>query len=173
MLSQFSFKVESPNSDSQIISFKGYLDETAELPSYESLSKLKSLVLNLDGCRVINSSGIKKWVQLMTQLALKNDLKIVLQNCHPLILDQINLIEGFLPQNAEVESLYIMLFCEKCEKEFDVLKKVKDVETGLGAAIRDLKELDCEKFPECRKFITLDMHPDKALSFLKKGKEGK
>ncbi len=173
MLTQFSFKVESPNSDSQIISFKGYLDEMAELPTYESLSKLKSLVFNLDGCRIINSSGIKKWVQLMSQLALKADLKIVLQNCHPLILDQINLIEGFLPANAQVESIYVMLFCEKCEKEFDVCKKVTDVESSLSVAIRDLKELDCDKFPECRKFITLDMHPDKTLSFLKKTKEAK
>lgn len=168
MLSPFSFKVVSPSADSQVISFKGHLDETSELPTSDSLANLKSLTFNLDGCRVINSSGIKKWVQLMSQLALEDDLKIVLQNCHPLILDQINLIEGFLPKNAQVESLYVMLFCEKCEKEFEVRKKVTDIENGLGAAIRDLKELDCDKFPECRKFITLDTHPDKALSFLKK-----
>jgi len=173
MSSQFNFKVENLSADSQIISFRGYLDETAQLPSYESLANLKSLVFNFDGSRIINSSGIKMWVQLMSQLALLKDLKIVFQNCHPLILDQINLIEGFLPKNAEVESLYVMLFCEKCEKEFDVCKKVSDIRPGLGMAIRDLKELDCENFPECRKFITLDMHPDKTLSFLRRTKETK
>ncbi len=170
-MSSFNFKRESPSAESQVIFFDGSMDENAKLPTFDSLVQAKSLVFDFENCGVINSSGIKTWVKLMYELSDLEGVNITLRNCQPLILDQINMIEGFLPPNGTVESIHVRLFCEKCEKEFSVLKKVDQLHDGLGDVVADLKQVDCETFPKCKQFINLDMHPDKALTFMHRMKK--
>jgi hypothetical protein len=167
-LEVFKYHLDRFSDKEAQITLSGYLDESAVLPERDIFDGLEKVIFDFDKCDVINSGGVKLWVVLMSHIEKLPQLKVIFKNCRPLILDQINLIESFLPANGEVQSLYILLFCEKCERELDVCREVSELSSDMGEVVSELKSVDCPDFPDCKSDIVLDMHPAKTLKFLKK-----
>ena len=114
-----------------VLKLEGAIDEDAAFPSVET-EKFSKVVLDLDGISAINSVGIREWMEWIRPIAAK--VSLVFRNCPKAMVFQINMVEGFLPQGASVESFYVPYYSEKCDKEQNALFVVgKDVAVEGGS----------------------------------------
>lgn len=95
-----------------------YIGENSELFRVP-LAGVKRLVLDLGAVNYINSVGIKNWIQWTWRFP--EDVTLVLRRCPPSVVNQINMVAGFLPKNSEIESLFVPYYCDECSKEANVL----------------------------------------------------
>lgn len=107
------------SADNLALDFVGSIDEDTDFSKY-NLSGAKQISLNLDGIKAINSCGIREWIKW---LGTASSAKVILDKCPKVIVDQINMVDGFLPANAKVESFYVPYFHEDSGSEKNVLFK--------------------------------------------------
>jgi len=136
------FKVDKiSESGTVVLSFAGSVDEDAVFSNIQVDGA--EIVLDLDKISSINSCGIREWIKWIR--TLPSGSSITYRNCPKVIVDQINMVAGFLPENATVESFYVPYYSEdsgnekmvlfKRGKEFsdqgvDAPEEIKDEETG-------------------------------------------
>lgn len=101
-----------------IVSLKGSIDEDAVLTNI-SFDGAKEVILDLDKVSAINSCGIREWIKWLKASAPNG--RVIYRNCPKIIVDQINMVSGFLPENGEVESFYVPYFNEESGTEKMVL----------------------------------------------------
>ena len=95
--------------DGFIVKLIGSIDEDSQF-STVSLAGQKKIYLDLDQIKSINSVGIREWIK-WTKSA-DAGAQFVFQKCPKVIVDQMNLVSGFLPDNGKVESFYVPYFNE-------------------------------------------------------------
>ena len=96
---------------------EGRIDETTDLGQI-TVNLGEDLHLDFMGVSHINSTGIKNWLNFFSKV--KEDfpvLKITFYNCPKILVDQMNMIRGFLPDGTSVESFAVPYYCEECDKE--------------------------------------------------------
>ncbi len=96
----------------------GILDERCELPVFEAPIKGK-LYIDLEKLFMINSLGCRKWVNWIRDI--KAEKGIHLTNCSPPVVNQINILAGFIPENVTVDSIFVPYFCEACSVDIQKL----------------------------------------------------
>ncbi len=106
----------------------GNLDEHARFPADFDFSKATNLYIDFSLVNFINSGGIKVWVNFSEKLGAFGNLNVHLRKCNRVIIDQVNRTVGFLGPNAKVLSLYIPVFCNKCENSLQVFQEVPSAE---------------------------------------------
>ena len=95
----------------------GCIDDT--LTNFSSLfSGEPDLFINLEEVTAINSFGIREWIKLMRML---KNARIQLTHCPKLFIDQVNMVSGVLPENAQIVSFYVPYFSEKKKSEKKLL----------------------------------------------------
>lgn len=95
----------------------GAMDEHSDYSPIET-KFTDDVVFDFDGVNHINSTGIKHWVQWVSGIVSQNpSLKFYFVNCPKPIVDQINMVDGFLPKNSVVKSFKVPYYCEECEKD--------------------------------------------------------
>lgn len=94
------------------IDLQGNIDEDSVFPQLGVSSKL---VIDFNDVRAINSCGIREWIKWITPLA--SVAAIVYQRCPKIIVDQMNMVDGFLPRGSKVNSFYVPYYCEDSDKE--------------------------------------------------------
>jgi hypothetical protein len=113
------FKVDkSSGSGALTLKFSGSIDEDAVFNEVTVDSSPK-VVLDLDGVESINSCGIREWIKWLK--TIPEVTKIEYQKCPKVIVDQINMVSGFLPGNAKVTSFYVPYYSEDSGNEKLVL----------------------------------------------------
>jgi hypothetical protein len=95
----------------------GIMDEDL---SYSDLniSNPSELVISFEKVLSINSCGIREWIRW---LMLQPNLKITYRLCPKVVVDQINMVDGFLPKNGAVESFFVPYYSEETGNEMQVL----------------------------------------------------
>lgn len=167
-----SYNLEKLDPTTLQIRFEGMLNENAVLPTKEQIESAtpRKIIMDLNKVEFINSSGIKSWVNFIGWLERMDGLTISFVNTPRIFIDQINMIEGFLPSNATIESTLVPLFCEKCEESVYVhmdCTKFNDIPSE--DEILDLFQPDqCDNYPQCRKKQEVDVLPEHYFSFLKR-----
>lgn len=136
----------------------GSIDETLII-HFDLFTDSKDVVtLHLDEVVSINSTGIREWINLMGRL---KSAKIRLTKCPKVFVDQINMVKGFLPANAVVESFYVPYFSEQSGTEMKVLfernKQFTDKEVNFENSIVDKDGATFE----------IDIIPDKYFKFIR------
>ncbi|MCB9091402.1 MAG: hypothetical protein H6621_09800 [Halobacteriovoraceae bacterium] len=109
-------KVE--NSDSVTFFLSGQIDEDAKLDSM-LVDSFKIVIFNLDKVDMINSCGIREWVEFQKKLDSK--IHIVYQNCPQVIIEQVNIIKGFIKEGGVVESFYAPYYDPENDEEIKIL----------------------------------------------------
>lgn len=146
--------------------FEGPIDEDVQFPPMDT-SKYKVLFVDLKGVTAINSVGIREWLNWIKPLTEK--VQVVLMKCPKPLVFQLNMVEGFLPKNAVVKSFFVPFYCEKCDKEENILFNVgQEVQLSPGSyklnydlnAMKSCKEAACE--------LEMDATEAKYFQFLKK-----
>jgi hypothetical protein len=136
------------------VSLSGVIDESADFaPMVELEGKLR---VSLQGVRRFNSVGIREWIDVVRELAQRTQLVFI--ECPPQVIDQLNMIQGFLG-HARVESFFGMMECENCATSEAVLFRTRDIKDNDIA----IPEVRCK---QCNRVTELDEIEDQYLLFL-------
>lgn len=99
------------------IQLEGPLDEHADFGQV-LFDFTNEVIFDFDRVTHINSSGIKVWVQWHQSVQKEFPrLRFSFINCPKSVVDQINMVAGFLPQSSVVRSFKVPYFCETCDKD--------------------------------------------------------
>lgn len=142
---------------------EGSIGETNALFTYPLKAPTEVLV-DMDKVTVINSIGVKNWINWCAKIA--PEVKFELQKCPFVIMSQVNMVAGFLPPHARVNSFYALYSCG-CRTEEKVLfergKHFKYEENGVPSSYNFPSEAPCKK---CGKMMEADFFPEKLSKFL-------
>lgn len=105
------------NAGTMNIQMSGTIDEDVDFAQI-NLTEAQQIDLELAGVKSINSCGIREWIKWMTT---NKNAKINFNKCPKVIVDQINMVDGFLPQNGKVSSFYVPYYNDDSGSEKNVL----------------------------------------------------
>ncbi len=75
----------------------------------------KELHLDFTHLQKINSLGLRGFIAFLKSIPKTTQIKY--HHCSPLLVHMINIVDGLLPSNVEIKSLFIPYFCPTCQKE--------------------------------------------------------
>ncbi len=122
------------------IRLSGVIDEHNGLPDLTARIRHDTLLVDLAGIYRINSVGVRDWVNWMAELH-KRRLRVVLFDCSPAIMDQVNLVRNFAGA-ATVFTFFAPYYCDKCGKEGDERLNALDLR---GPGRRAAPQFPCGK----------------------------
>jgi anti-anti-sigma regulatory factor len=100
----------------------GTIDESFEGKKLAETTKAQTLVLDLGDIRKVSSFGIREWVDFINGVG-KHSERIVLVECAPKIVDQLNMVANFAG-TGRVYSFYAPYHCDYCDKDDRVLYQI-------------------------------------------------
>lgn len=159
-------KVESVHEqDNQVeLVLSGSIDEDSDFNTIPKIEK-NLLLIDLSQVTMINSCGIRDWVKWTKTLAPHVQMHI--KKCPKFIIDQINILQGFLPQNSLVLSFYMPYFCEDCNVEKQLLFErgvhFQEATSEKEAFVDYDLEVLCD---QCKTAMSMDVIPTKFFKFL-------
>ncbi|MEM7645278.1 MAG: hypothetical protein AAF203_00080 [Pseudomonadota bacterium] len=175
MNKEFKFEINKKPMERVVeIELQGNFDESARLPEVQEIGDFEKILridFDLKKVSYINSSGIKVWIHFVEELEKFGHVTFHFHNCPKQWVDQMNMIHGFLPAKSKVDSLVVPLYCEKCDRTFNIMKNSTYIKDDWEQIIYDLKELDCESFPACKKDLEIDIEASLYFDFLKSQEE--
>lgn len=115
-MSKFDLKIDK-NADAAKITITGIIDEDVDFNEF-SLNGINQMEFDLNSVKSINSCGIREWIKW---LGTNSKAKMTYINCPKIIVDQINMVDGFLPQNGKVLSFYVPYYNDDSGTEKNVL----------------------------------------------------
>ncbi len=102
--------------DDAQVTLEGVIDEDANFDKIKSL-KMNNFIFDFDNVTMINSCGIREWIKYLKEI---DSAAVTYINCPQIIIEQVNMVHGFIKKETSVKSFYAPYFCEKC----DIGKKI-------------------------------------------------
>ncbi|NCN95456.1 MAG: hypothetical protein GW917_01910 [Bdellovibrionales bacterium] len=102
------------------ISIDGHIDEESSFEELD-LNGVAKMEVDLGKVSAINSVGIREWIKWSKTLASVPLIQI--DNCPKVVVDQVNMVAGFLPPNAKMESFFVPYYSDDSGEEMMVLFK--------------------------------------------------
>jgi anti-anti-sigma regulatory factor len=150
-----------------IIKLIGKVDESANFGPVPPKKTNQRLILDLEGVTLLNSVGLRSWVLWTRQLDRPEG--IFLRNCTPAVVHQMNILEGFLPLSATVESFQVPYHCESCGFETALtLQRGKDFIESVNNEKEKVNLPDSLNCSQCNERCEADIIPSKYLHFLRR-----
>ena len=112
--------------------------------------------VNFENVAMINSCGVREWIKFVEAVSNAGS-KVEYYNCPQIVVQQVNMVTGFVPSGGTVETFYAPYFCDDCENEDKTLLKSAEL-TG-----RSAPELKCTK---CGADSEIDAMEDVYLNFI-------
>jgi hypothetical protein len=114
-----SFSIaKQPEGAKLVLKIQGGVDEDANFQPVD-VGSFAAVVLDLEGITAINSFGIREWIKWIK--GLPATLKLSVRRCPKIIVDQINMVAGFLPPSTTIESFFVPYYSEGSGSEKMVL----------------------------------------------------
>ena len=157
MNSKFQASV-SQRDDATWVKLAGVIDEDNDLGGLSEKIGAGTAVIDVSEIERINSCGVRDWVNWLGR-AEKNGANVVLVECSPAIVAQINLVNNFTGQGV-VKSFYAPYFCPNCDIEKALL-----VETSELQSARPFQAPSC-RCDECDGPMDFDDMEDSYFAFL-------
>lgn len=140
------------------VTLAGVIDEAADLRPLAALGG-RPIEIDLRGVQRINSSGVRTWIDVIRGLPAAVPLRFV--RCPPPIVDQCNMVVGFLG-HGRLESFYAPLTCRECDEQVEQLVATAAVRAGHGR----LPPTPC---PRCQRPMVIDDLEDQYLLYVRDG----
>lgn len=115
-MGKFEIKVEK-GGDAWKIDLAGVIDEDADFNPH-SLNGAPAVRLELGNIKSINSCGIREWIKWV---GTAGTAPVEYHHCPKIIVDQINMVQGFLPTTGKVLSFYVPYYSDDSGTEKNVL----------------------------------------------------
>jgi anti-anti-sigma regulatory factor len=140
------------------VKLAGVIDEDNELGTLAEKIGSGTAVIDVSEIERINSCGVRDWVNWLGR-AEKNGASVVLVECSPAIVAQINLVNNFTGQGV-VKSFYAPYFCPNCDIEKALLVETSDVQ-----GVKPFQAPSC-RCDECDGPMDFDDMEDSYFAFL-------
>lgn len=148
------------NGSDVIVTLAGHIDEDAQFTALDLSGASGKVVVDIEGVTAINSCGIREWVKWIR--TAPNTTSVVFKKCPKVIVDQINMVTGFLPENGKVESFFVPYYSDESGNEKMVLfeegKQFNGGDVNPPAEVKD----------ESGEAMEMDVIEAKYFKFLKK-----
>jgi len=115
-MAKFDVKMNKAGEKLNVV-MAGSIDEDADFTQL-SLAGAGQIEIQMGGLKSINSCGIREWIKWMSTAPSAN---ITFNECPKVIVDQINMVDGFLPANAKVQSFFVPYYNDDSGAEKNVL----------------------------------------------------
>lgn len=148
--------------DVGFVKLAGVIDEDNELADLTESIPGSTVVIELGEVERINSCGVRDWVNWLSALEAKG-AEIVLVECSPAIVAQINLVNNFTG-NGSVKSFYVPYFCPECDEEKVLLCEAAE----MGPPPHEPPVCRCDS---CDLVMDFDDMPDSYFAFLSNQKK--
>jgi hypothetical protein len=122
-MGQLKFNYENQGSDLKL-SVEGSINEDLQIDKLTDLNGSK-IVIDMNNVKMINSCGIREWIRMVEKFG--NSVSIEYQNVPQIVVQQMNMIAGFLSKNAKVTTFYAPYFIEDLDEEKQVLLRAEDI----------------------------------------------
>lgn len=124
-------KVEDENQ----VEFKlnGQIDEDADLSQLKT--DKEKVIFDLEEVSLINSCGIRDWVEY--QNSLPGNSQIIYRKCPQVIVEQLNIIKGFIKEGGVVESFFAPYYNNSKDEEVKLLITPSEVVDSKAPAKKD------------------------------------
>ena len=103
--------------DKLTVQMAGTIDEDVDFSQF-NLQGNPAVEVELSNIKSINSCGIREWIKWMSTAPAAS---ITFNECPKVIVDQINMVDGFLPANAKVQSFFVPYYNDESGSEKNVL----------------------------------------------------
>jgi anti-anti-sigma regulatory factor len=153
----------TPKDDLCYVKLTGIIDEDNGLAGLTDQIPTGTVVIDTGEIERINSCGVRDWVNWLTKLE-KNGSNVVLVECSPAIVAQINLVHNFTGQGA-VKSFYAPFFCPACD-----LEKVLLIDAAEMAGQSPPKAPTC-RCDECDGVMDFDDMEESYFAFVNAGRK--
>ncbi len=155
-MSQFDVQIEKLDTVWNI-KVIGVIDEDANFDKF-SLVGAPALKLFLKEVVTINSCGIREWISWMNKAGAAT---VEYFQCPKVIVDQINMVQGFLPASGTVQSFFVPYFSEESSAEKMILFTAGKEYSAAGVTPPEIKD-------ESGNVMEMDVLEAKYFKFLKK-----
>jgi hypothetical protein len=143
-------------SGKRVLYVSGVIDENANLSQLLALANA-DVEVNLKGVRRINSFGVRAWIDTVRQIS--RDIRLEFVECPPPVIDQCNMVQGFLGHGV-LRSFYAPMTCEECDEQLDQLFET--------AQCRELGgKLPVTPCPRCSREMEVDDLEEQYLLFVR------
>jgi hypothetical protein len=141
-----AFNIEiAKEGDKVLATLKGSIDEDANFKTVD-VAGAPGVVLNLEGISAINSVGIREWIKWIK--GFPPTTQITIKNCPKIIVDQINMVSGFLPPGTVIESFFVPYYADDSGEEKMVLftngKEFRGGDVSAPESVKDSGGKDME-----------------------------
>jgi hypothetical protein len=143
----------------------GPIDETTPLNTIP-LAGAKELTLDMTGVTRINSIGVKNWI--LWTLGVPKGCKVRILNCPFVIVNQANVVAGFVKFGMMIESFRMPYACESCgHEEEKQARRGVEFEYSTQDKPKQFNLVPKGPCPKCGKpEFGPDFFPDKTFKFL-------
>ncbi len=145
------------------VKLSGVIDEDNSLGSLVEQIPAGTAVINVGEIERINSCGVRDWVNWLGKIE-KNSASVVLVECSPAIVAQINLVHNFTGGGA-VKSFYSPYFCPACD-----LEKVLLIEAAEMSGQNSPSAPTC-RCDECDGVMDFDDMEESYFAFVSSGRK--
>lgn len=147
-------KIFNISKNGNCIFFSGAINEDSDFSVLDNLEET-NIIFDLDKVVSINSCGIREWIKFQNNLPA--NLQITYTNCPQVVVEQMNIIKGFIKDGGVIESFYAPYYNETKDEEKIVLIKPDQVVDNKAPEIKD----------EDGNLLEFDDIPSQYFNFLK------
>lgn len=138
------------------VAIGGIIDENADLSPLAALGA-RPIEVTMRAVRRINSFGVRAWIDAVRKLPRAQRLTFV--QCPPPVVDQCNMVSGFLG-HGQLVSFFAPMVCAECDEQIDQLFQT--------AACRDNGgKLPATPCPRCGRPMEVDDLEEQYLLFVR------
>jgi len=101
-----------------VATISGQINEDSDFSSLKEVES-NELIIDFEGVSLINSCGIREWIEFQ-----KNEFnfsKIIYRKCSQVVVEQMNIVKGFIHPAGVIESFYAPYFDEENDLEIKIL----------------------------------------------------
>ncbi len=141
-----------------VVHLSGNVDEDSNFQAIDG-GTASSIILDLEKITAINSVGIREWIKWIKEFP--PTVQLSLRKCPKIIVDQVNMVAGFLPAGAKIESFFVPYYSDSSGSEKMVLfESGKEFADGQITAMPEIKD-------ESGEVMEMDVIEAKYFKFLK------
>jgi len=145
-----------PAGQIDLVTIGGVIDENADLSPLTELGP-RAIQVNLRGVRRINSFGVRAWMDAIRRIPVS--VHLTFMHCPPPVVDQCNMVSGFLG-HGQLQSFYAPMACAECDEQLDQLFETEVCRANGG-------KLPVTPCPRCGQPMEVDDLEDQYLLFVR------